>query len=104
MRNLSSRLRRQWLTLILASLLITLALNCVRGPDGASDLISLSRCRIGLIAENQCLRSENAQLDAQVARLRSDDAFIQRVIREHLGYARPDELVYRFHAGDSTRH
>lgn len=29
-------------------------------------------------------------------RLRHDPVFIERVIRERLGYAKPDELVFRF--------
>jgi cell division protein DivIC len=29
-------------------------------------------------------------------RLRTDPIFVERVIRERLGYARPDEVVFRF--------
>lgn len=29
-------------------------------------------------------------------RLRTDPAFVERAIRERLGYARPDEVVFRF--------
>jgi cell division protein DivIC len=29
-------------------------------------------------------------------RLRDDPAFVERVIRERLGFARPDEVVFRF--------
>lgn len=39
------------------------------------------------------LRSENAQLKARAEALRSDPSAIERVARETLGLARPDELV-----------
>ena len=29
-------------------------------------------------------------------RLRSDPAFVEKIIREKLGYARPDEFIFRF--------
>jgi cell division protein FtsB len=29
-------------------------------------------------------------------RLRNDPAFVERMIRDRLGYARPDEVVFRF--------
>ena len=39
------------------------------------------------------LRSENAQLKARVEALRNDPSAIERVARETLGLALPDELV-----------
>jgi len=104
MGRLSSALRRQWLTLILASLLGALGLNGARGPAGAFDLMDLARHRTRLIAENERLKAENAHLEAQASRLRTDEAYVQRVIREELGYARPDEFVYRFRSTDPARH
>ena len=104
MGSLSSALRRQWLSLILAGLLGTLGLNGVRGPSGAFDLIDLARHRTRLIVENERLKAANAQLEAQASRLRTDETYVQRVIREELGYARPDEFVYRFRSIDPARH
>jgi len=34
--------------------------------------------------------------DQILARLRSDPAYVERVIRQQLGYARPDEFIFRF--------
>ena len=104
MGRVSSTLRRRWPTLILAALLISLAVNCVRGPNGAYDLMNLSLSRRRLIGEDERLKADNAQLESEIARLRSDDAYIQRVIRQELGYARPDEFVYRFPSTDAGRH
>ena len=37
-----------------------------------------------------------ACLDAAVERLRTDPAFVEMKIRQRLGYARPDEFIFRF--------
>lgn len=42
------------------------------------------------------LRAHLASQEDKLGRLRSDPAFVERAIREKLGYARPDETVYRF--------
>ena len=41
-------------------------------------------------------RKEFAQKEAYMARLIDDPEFLERVVRERLGYARPDELLFRF--------
>ncbi len=41
-------------------------------------------------------RKEFAQKEAYLARLLDDPEFLERVVRERLGYARPDELLFRF--------
>jgi hypothetical protein len=37
--------------------------------------------------------------------LQSDDSFLQRLIRQELGYAKEDDFVYRFadHKSDQSR-
>lgn len=42
------------------------------------------------------LRSHLTHQEEKLERLRSDPAFVERAIREKLGYARPEETVYRF--------
>jgi len=66
--------------------------------------MTLARHRTRLIADNERLKSENAQLESEINRLRTDDDYVQRVIRQELGWARPDEFVYRFHSSDQSRH
>lgn len=41
-------------------------------------------------------RKEFAQKEAYLSRLLDDPEFLERVVRERLGYARPDELLFRF--------
>ncbi|NDC74483.1 septum formation initiator family protein [bacterium] len=37
-----------------------------------------------------------AEQELVLERLRSDPAYVERVIRRRLGYAKPDEFVFRF--------
>jgi len=48
----------------------------------------------------QQLRADHAALELEVRKLRSNDRYLQNLIRSELGFARPDELIYRF-KGDS---
>jgi cell division protein FtsB len=81
---------------MLVTLLGALVLNCVYGPLGPRDLLVLRRLRSNLTATRDRMVADNAQLKQQIIRLRSDDAYLQRLIRQQLGYARADEYVYRF--------
>lgn len=41
-------------------------------------------------------RKEFQQKEAYLSRLLEDPEFLERVVRERLGYSRPDELLFRF--------
>ncbi|MGB0742998.1 MAG: FtsB family cell division protein [Opitutales bacterium] len=41
-------------------------------------------------------RKEFEQKEAYLVRLLEDPDFLERVVRERLGYSRPDELLFRF--------
>lgn len=97
MSKLSARLRRQWLSLILGGILTALILNCIYGPLGPRDLLILRRDRGRIAAKRDALLAENAQLKDNIAKLRSDQLYVQSMIRRQLGYSRPNEFVYRFH-------
>lgn len=103
--RLSFYLRRQWLSLILTAILAALVLNCVYGPMGPRDLVALRRHRLQLTAVRDQMFADHAQLKQRIKKLRSDDAFLQRLIRQELGYARADDFVYRFpdHKTDTGR-
>jgi cell division protein FtsB len=94
--RLSLYLHRQWLTLILATACGLLMVDFVAGPLGMLDLIVLRGRRAQLETAHRELLKSNAALKLKLGRLRTDDHYLQRRIREQLGYVRPDELVYRF--------
>jgi cell division protein FtsB len=41
-------------------------------------------------------RQRLEEQETTLERLRNDPAYVEMVIRRRLGYARPDELIYRF--------
>ena len=84
------------MNLILLIVLILIGLDCLTGPLGLPDLTALKRDRIELEQARDRLQNENAQRRENIGRLRSDDAYLQRLIHQELGYVRPDELIYRF--------
>jgi len=96
MARLSAYLRREWLSLILGAAVVVLILNCLMAPRGVEDLLVLRAHRMRLEAGVKRIRTENTDLGTRVQKLRSDDRYLQRMIRTELGFARPDELVYRF--------
>jgi len=73
-------------------------------------LLLIGMCYLPLIQENTRMRAENLrlekelqkesdksrQLQAQIDALRNDPKTIERLAREKLGYARPDETIIRF--------
>ena len=73
-------------------------------------LLLIGMCYLPLIQQNERMRREILRLDAQLQKeeeksrqlkaeieaLRNDPKTIERLTREKLGYARPDETVVRF--------
>src|SRR5437879_2398763 len=96
MAKVSIVMRRWWLNLILGALLVLLVVSCIAAPLGPRDLALLRHHRTQLEAVRDRLIADNAELATRTQRLQSDDAYLQRLIRRELGYARADELVYRF--------
>ncbi len=77
-------------------MLLALLGNGLMGPKDPRDLLLLRHRRGELEARRATLKIRNAELEATVRNLRSNDRYIERMIRRELGYARPDELVYKF--------
>jgi cell division protein FtsB len=96
MRRLSFLIRREWLSLIFAGVFAMLLLSALMGSLGPRDLIVLQQHRTQLEARRDRLAVENTSFRTQIQKLRSDDRYIERLIRRELGYARSDELVYKF--------
>lgn len=100
MTRLSFLIRREWLSLIFAAVFIMLLLSALMG-EGPRDLMALRSHRAALEAHRGQLEAENASFRTEIQKLRSDDRFLERLIRRELGYARADELVYKF--GEDAR-
>ena len=96
MTRLSYVLRREWLSLIFGGVLVLLILSALLGSQGPRDLVVLQSHRAALEARRDQLAADNAAFRTCIQKLRSDDRYIERLIRRELGYARPDELVYKF--------
>ena len=96
MARLSFLIRREWLSLIFGGVLAMLLLNALLGKLGPRDLVALQSHRAALEQRRNLLAADNDSFRTRVQRLRSDDRYIERLIRRELGYARPDELVYKF--------
>ncbi len=84
------------LNLILLIVLTLLGIDCLMNQAGLRDLGILRRDRVQIEASRDRLQIENAARRETVARLHSDDAYLQRLIHQELGFVRPDELIYRF--------
>jgi cell division protein FtsB len=102
MTRLSFLLRREWLSLIFGGVLVMLLLSALLGSLGPRDLLALQSHRAALEARRDKLEADNTAFRTRIQKLRSDDRYIERLIRRELGYARPDELVYKF-ADDKDR-
>jgi cell division protein FtsB len=96
MTRLSFLLRREWLSLIFGAVLLTLVLSALLGNLGPRDLMALQSHRAALEQRRDQLAADNAAFRTRILNLRSNDRYIERLIRRELGYARPDELVYKF--------
>lgn len=102
MLDLSNQLRRIWPTLILGVATAALAFDCLKGPMGVRDLIALRQHQTDLERVRDELMAENEGLARRVGNLKSDDRYLERLIRRELGYARSDELIYRFAGSDAN--
>ena len=74
--------------------LIALAVGSVFGDRGILNLLARRRQVEALRAELEDMRAENARLSSEIAALRSSPRTIERLAREQLGLARPDETVF----------
>lgn len=97
------QLRQRAIILILILLIVGLAFNCVLAPRGIRDLLLLRRHRLQMEAMIRHEEKENSALATEIDRLKNDPDYQERLIRRELGYARPNELIYRFTGDDSKR-
>ena len=81
---------------MLASVLVGLICNALLAAMGPRDLLLLRQRRAGLEVQRADLMVHKAELETSVQNLRSNDRYIEHLIRKELGYARPDEMIYKF--------
>jgi cell division protein FtsB len=79
-------------------------------------LLLIGMCYLPLINQNERMRAENLrletelqkesdkskQLQAQIDALKNDPQTVERLAREKLGYAKPDETVIRFESATNS--
>jgi cell division protein FtsB len=89
-----SGLRRKAFVLGTVIALVALVVGSVFGDRGLLNLMD-KRERVQVLhQEIEALRSENARLMGEIADLRQSPRAIERLAREELGLARPDETVF----------
>src|SRR5258708_16026142 len=93
MTRLSFVLRREWLSLIFGGVLVMLILSALLGNLGPRDLVALQSHRAALEARRDQLAADNAVFRTRIQKLRSDDRYIERLIRRELGSPRPAHLL-----------
>jgi cell division protein FtsB len=74
--------------------LIALTVGSVFGDRGILNLVGKRRQVEALRAELDELRAENLRLSSEITALRTSPRAIERLAREELGLARPDETVF----------
>jgi cell division protein FtsB len=68
------------------------------GDRGILDMLKLSNQRGELVGKVGELEAQNEQLRTEIAALKNDRSYIERVARTELGMVREDELVFQFQA------
>ena len=96
MFRLSNWLGRQWPNLMLSTVLLGLLANALFTAMGPRDLLMLRERRAELEQQRTELILQKSGLETSVQNLRSNDRYIEHLIRRELGYARTDEVVYKF--------
>jgi cell division protein FtsL len=87
-----TRMRAWVLGTIIA--LVALAVGSVFGDRGILNMVGEREKIEALRGELDGLRAENARLAAEIKDLRQNPRAIERLAREELGLARPDETVF----------
>jgi cell division protein FtsB len=87
---------------MLSGVLLALLSNALLAAMGPRDLVLLRQRRWELEDRRAELLLQKSQLETTVQNLRSNDRYLEHLIRTELGYARPDEMVYKFTSADAS--
>ena len=86
----------QALTMALVAAIVLMLCSLMLPSDGIPSLLALRRERQRLGEQAVALLQQNAALREQIHRLRTDDRFLEGLVRRELGLVGSDEVVYRF--------
>ena len=90
--------KRKW-RIILLILPLWLVYSWLSGDSSIINQIRIKRANEKLLDKIDSLTRVKSSLDRERARLGSDTAYLEKVIRAELGMARPNEKVYRLYEG-----
>ncbi|MGE5125752.1 MAG: FtsB family cell division protein, partial [Betaproteobacteria bacterium] len=82
--------------------LVALTVGSVFGDRGILNLMHKRQEVEELRVELETLRAENARLASEVVALRTSPRAVERLAREQLGLARPDETVFLIREGEQA--
>jgi cell division protein FtsB len=94
--------RRRAIVLVSVIVLVALTVGSVFGDRGLLTLFQKRRQVDELRLELEALRDDNARLASEIAALRTSPRAVERLAREELGLARPDEVVFLLHRTDAS--
>jgi cell division protein FtsB len=77
-------------------LISALAAFVIFNRNGVLNYIALRRETQSLRSEVDSLQAVRDSLAEEVQRLRSDSSYMERMVREVLGWGRPGEMIIRF--------
>jgi cell division protein FtsB len=97
--RLSERLQKLLFAILVAALLYVFVL----GESGAIKITQLRLERSGLEDNIANLEGNAEHLEHTIARLKTDDTYIEKLGRERYGYIKPGERVYRIIPLDDRR-
>jgi cell division protein FtsB len=80
----------------LVALIVVLSFYSIVGERGAFHLWRLRAEKVALDELNYRTQRQNEALRQRIARLRHDDAYLEKIAREELNLVRPGEIIYRF--------
>ena len=86
----------QVLTAALMLAIVGVAASALVGEHGVAHLLRLRGERRALGETAFALLEQNRRLRDAIARLQTDDVYLEGLARRQLGLVRPNELVYRF--------
>lgn len=80
--------------------LVLCAVSAVFGSGGVVHLYRLHAQQLQIEATAFALSQRNARIREHLERIEHDDTYLEKVVRDRLGWIRPGEIVYRIDRRD----